>query len=212
MPEEFPDNSRRGKDRKDEPIKDIKPIAEVRASRRKPPLSRRLRDTFIPQDVGSVLAYVWFDVLVPAAKDMLVDAGSEALHRSFYGEGGRAGRRSSRYGGTGSTGTFVNYNRPSTPFYKRDEPRALSRRARANHNFDDILIEKRVIADEVIDRLFDIISQYEQVTVADLYKIVDIEPTPQDYKWGWTDLRGAGVTRIPDGRYLLDLPRPEPLD
>lgn len=209
--EEFPSNSQRARQAKDDGPKDIKPVLEANVSRRKPPLSRRIRETFIPADVGSIWAYVWFDVLVPAAKDMLVDAGSEALHRSFYGEGGRAGRRSGRYSG-GGTGTFVNYNRPTSPFYRRDEPRSLSRRARANHNFDDIILDKRVVADEVIDRLFDIIQQYEQVSVADLYKVVDVEPTPQDYKWGWTDLRGAGVTRLPNGGYLLDLPRPEPLD
>lgn len=69
----------------------------------------------------------------------------------------------------------------------------------------------RVEAEEVIDRMFDLVSQYEMVTVADLYDLVGLANNYTDEKWGWTDIRGAGVSRIKGG-YLLDLPRPEPLD
>jgi len=41
--------------------------------------------------------------------------------------------------------------------------------------------------------------------------LVGLAATHTDNKWGWTDLSGAGVSRIRGG-YLLDLPEPEPLD
>jgi hypothetical protein len=69
----------------------------------------------------------------------------------------------------------------------------------------------RVEAEEVIDRLFDVVSRYETATVADLYEMVGVTGNYTDDKWGWTDLRGASVQRVRNG-YLLDLPRPEPLD
>ena len=47
--------------------------------------------------------------------------------------------------------------------------------------------------------------------MADLYDMVNITGDYTDTKWGWYDLRGAGVERIRSG-YLLDLPRPVPLD
>ena len=97
--------------------------------------------------------------------------------------------------------------------YGRPEPRQLpSRRSRANHNFDEIVLKTRVDAEEVIDNLFMLVGKYESASVADLYEMLGIEGVPYtDDKWGWTDLRGANVTRVSNG-YLLDLPKPEPLD
>jgi hypothetical protein len=87
----------------------------------------------------------------------------------------------------------------------------MSQRGRAKHDFDEIVLDQRAEAEEVIDRLYDVVNKYEQATVADLYDLVGLSSTHTDHKWGWTDLRGAGVSRIRDG-YLLDLPDPEPLD
>jgi hypothetical protein len=67
------------------------------------------------------------------------------------------------------------------------------------------------ISENVVDNLFELVSRYESATVADLYELVGLNSTHTDHKWGWTDLHGAGVTRIRGG-YLLDLPEPEPLD
>jgi hypothetical protein len=72
-------------------------------------------------------------------------------------------------------------------------------------------LETRTEAEEVIDRLFDMVSRYDSASVADLYALVGLASTHTDYKWGWTDVRGAGVSKIRGG-YLLDLPEPKPLD
>lgn len=87
----------------------------------------------------------------------------------------------------------------------------MSRRARASHDFQEIVLRTRAEADAVIDAMMDYMHKYEQVTLSDLYDLVGIQGTFADEKWGWRDLRGAGPTRINEG-YLLDLPRPEPLD
>ena len=79
------------------------------------------------------------------------------------------------------------------------------------HDFNEIILGTRVEAEEVIDRLFDLLSKYDNASVADLYELVGITANFTDEKWGWTDLRGASVAKVRNG-YLLDLPRPEPLD
>ena len=86
----------------------------------------------------------------------------------------------------------------------------MSRRARANFDFQEIVLATRVEADEVIDRLFNIIQEFEQATVRDLYDLVGERASFTDEKYGWTNIRTADVRRIREG-YLLDLPRPEPL-
>lgn len=212
--EDYPSNSQRRPPEK--PAADEKQIEKIATGpviTRKPPYRKRLMAMFIQRDLGSVWLEVVDRVLIQAAKDMVVDAGEELLRGMFFGEGGRAGRGRRSSGAGFSTGTFVNYQRPTSSTYgsRREEPR-LSRRARANHNFNEIILGSRVEAEEIIDRLFDIVARYEVASVSDLYKMLGETPDFTDDKWGWTDLRGASATRIANGQYLLDLPRPEPLD
>jgi hypothetical protein len=56
-----------------------------------------------------------------------------------------------------------------------------------------------------------VLAMYGQVTVAQLYALTGIRAEHTDNKWGWTNLKGAQAVRLRDGRYLLDLPRPEEL-
>lgn len=213
MTNEFPSNAHKSKDKTAKPReeKKVERIVQSEVVRRKKPLGRKLSDTFVSGDARSVWAFVAVDVLIPAAKDMIADAVSQGVERMIYGEA----RSTSRRHGRRPNEPYTNYNRYSSP-YRRPDPREerrpqLSRRARANHDFDEIILPTRAEADEVLDRLFDLVSKYESATVADLYDLVGVSGNYTDDKWGWVDLRGAGITRVRHG-YLLDLPRPEPLD
>lgn len=87
-----------------------------------------------------------------------------------------------------------------------NHPRFLNRK----HVLTEIVLSTRGKAEEVIDALFDIVSKYEHATVADLYNLVGFAPNYMDEKFGWVDLRGAGVKRVRKG-YSLDLPTVEML-
>lgn len=176
--------------------------------RRKKPLGRRMSETFFGTDAKSVAGFVVMDVFVPAAKDLIVDMVTQGIERSLFGDvrgsRSRAGRPGDR--------TYVSYGGASRPSSGRRDPRddprpSLSRRSRAQHEFDEIILGTRVEAEEVLDRLYDILNKYETASVADLYELLDITANPVDEKWGWDDLRGSGVIRRRDG-YLLNLPSP----
>lgn len=205
---ELPSNSHRVK--KPIPKDEEKNIAKVVTGpvvKQPKPLGRRFLDTFFGGDAQGVVAYVIKDVLVPAAKDMIADAVSTGIERLIFGEVRSSGRRSG-FRST-SSGGYVSYNRFSSGTVGRDEnPRDISRNARSSHNFDEIILASRAEAQEVISRLFDLVSQYEAATVSDLYELVGVSGNYTDEKWGWTDIRGAGVTRVRNG-WLLDLPKPE---
>lgn len=212
--DEFPSNSKnpqRGK----EPEKKIEAIKDLNVMRRKQPIGKRFLNTFVISDGRSVFNSVLFDVLIPSARDMIVDAGYEAIQRTFYGEGARGGRR--RGGGAPAPGSYTNYTRYSStgPLDPRADPRGPApdpRKRGRGYQFDEIICKTRVEAEEIMDRLYDIVAKYEQASVKDLYELTN---QPSDFthdKWGWTDLRSAGIQRLPSGWYLLDLPRPEPLD
>jgi hypothetical protein len=205
---EFPANSEVSKRGKVED-KNIKRVTSGEAIRKRKSLRRQFSETFVAGDAKGAARYVVLDVLLPAAKDMIVEAGAQGIEKLIYGDSRRRGSIRPQVGNLG----YVAYNRyaaqqshpPTSP------QRAMSRQARARHNFDEIILDERSEAEEVIDRLFDLVIRYESATVADLYELVGLASTHTDHKWGWTNLQGAGVSRVRGG-YLLDLPEPESLD
>lgn len=206
---EFPPNSNVSKtasaaDKKITRVTTADPVRKRRS------LRKQFSETFVAGDLRGAVSYVLLDVLLPAAKDMVVEAGSQGIERLIFGETRRRGLRGPQAGATG----YVQYNRMSGPTVASrisGPARAMSRAARSRFNFDEIVIESRTEAEEVIDQILEVVSRYGQATVADLYELVGINSTHTDHRWGWVDLHGAGVSRIRGG-YLLDLPEPEPLD
>lgn len=203
--EEFPPNSRRAQESREAP-KRVERVTSAEPVRRKKSLWKQFRSMIFSGDGKTAVNYVVTEVLFPAAKDALVEAGHSGLEKLIYGES-RSGRRR---GGPPAGGTgYVSYNQVSS-----DRPpmprRSVSRPARARGDFDEIVLSSRSEAEEVIDQLYDVLSRYEAVTVADLYELTGIESTHTDHKWGWTDLHGASVARVRSG-YLLNLPDPESL-
>ncbi len=89
--------------------------------------------------------------------------------------------------------------------------RSISRTSRARNHFDELIIASRQEAEEVIDRMFDIMSRYGSVSVADLYELTGLQSSHTDIKWGWTEMRGAKPVRLRQGGFLLELPEPQPL-
>jgi hypothetical protein len=205
---EYPPNSEASKREPED--KNIERVTSGEVVRKKKSLRKQFSETFVAGDARSAVRYVLLDVLLPAAKDMIVEAGAQGIEKLIFGDSRRY--RGSSPPQSGPTG-YVSYNRYSGPMRSimSSSQRVMSRQARARHDFDEIVLESRTEAEEVIDRLFDLVSRYESATVADLYELVGLASSHTDHKWGWTDLRGAGVSRVRGG-YLLDLPDPHPLN
>ena len=208
----YPGNSKRVTD--NEPVKKapakekkVQKVVVGEVTRRKKPLNKRFSETFVGGDAQSVWVYVLNDVVVPAAKDMIADSVSQGIEKMLFGES-----RGRSRGATVAGAAYTSYNKISTQAKASSGGRRdISQRARASHNFDEIILNTRAEAQEVLDSLFTLISDYDVATVADLYEMVGQTGTFTDEKWGWVDMRGASVTRIKGG-YLLNLPRPEYID
>lgn len=215
---EYPSNSNKQKD--GEPSKEVKPpekkleqVTSGKVIQRKKSIGKRLKEIFVGGEGRTVWSYIFMDVMIPAVKDMVVDAGTQGIERIFYGDERPRGRTSGRRGYP-TTG-YIGYNRmqPSRNPNERawgqpGDRRDISPRGRATHNFDEIILETRGEAEEVLDGMFELISRYERASVSDLYALTGITASYIDNQWGWTDLRGANVQRLRQG-YLLNLPVPE---
>lgn len=223
--DDFPSNSERRTSRpvrdqgpakpdKQEPQpKQIQRIVEGEVIRRKKSFGKRFKELFVG-DGRSVRDMVLEDILVPGFRDMAYDAFTSGVEGMLYrgDHRPRGGRRPSQRGGPWSNGN-VRYDRVSGSRERRFEDprdrREMTPRGRANHNFDEVILSTFAEANEVLGQMYDLLEQYDAVTVADLYRLVGITATPVDLKWGWTELFDAGVTRTRGNGYLLDLPNPE---
>lgn len=186
--------------------KEIKKVVTGEVSKRKPSIGKRFKEMFISTDGKTAWRFVLEDVVVPAAKDMIADAGREGIERVLFGQArgrnprvGQGGRGRMDYGAVfqGS---------------RQDPRRQLSNAARATHNFDELELGSRADAQDVLDGMFDLLAQFDEVCVGDLYELVGFTRSPVDDQWGWTSLGGANTNRTRSGTYVLNLPKPIPLD
>lgn len=205
---EFPSNSNANKAGSGRQ-KRLERVTTGEVVRKKRSLRKQFAETFVQGDFRSAANYMVMDIGLPMAQDLIVEAFQMGVEKLFKGDARRRGPVPPQTG----PGGYINYGslRSSALSNVVSMPqRAMNNAARARHDFDAIVIDSRSEAEAVIERLFDILTEYNVVTVAELYELVGIIPNHQDQKWGWTDLRGAKVSRM-SGQYFLDLPSPHPL-
>lgn len=157
---------------------------------------------FLSDDISDIKSYVIFDVLVPAAKKAISDVVTNGIDMMLYGE-------------TGKSRKSTNSSRVSYRSYydreDRERDRDRSRVRNTGYSYDDVILETRGEAEDVINRLEELIDVYGMASVADLYDLVGISGQYTDNKYGWTDVRNATHVRVRDG-YLLKMPRAIPLN
>lgn len=211
--EDFPANSAKARARSgapntaDQPEK-IERVTSGEAIQRKRGIGRQFKETFIAGSARGAFDYVVMEVVIPAVRDTMADAIQSGFERLIFGESRtrRSGSSPPSYSNVG----HVNYQGMSSN--KPQTSRMLSRQSRARHDFGEIVLQNRREAEEVIDRMYDVLARYGSVTVATLYELTGIQASHTDEKWGWTSLAGSKAARQRNGGFLLDLPDPEPLD
>lgn len=202
MSEEYKPNSHRYKEGKTEALTDRKKVEKVVHGKvRTKPKSgvSKFTDVFISEDAANVKSYIVMDVLVPAVKKAISDIVRDGIDMILYGES--KGRRSS------SASSYVSYRD-----YSRSDDRDRSRdsRTRSGYTHDDIILDSRGEAEEVLTRMDELIDTYGNVSVADLYDLIGKSCEYTDNKYGWTNIRNAEPIRVRDG-YMLKLPKALPI-
>lgn len=191
--ENYPSNSFKSKETTKAPVEQKKlekvVVGQVR-TKKKSGVGKFLSG-FIADDAQSIKSYLFKDVVVPTIKKTITDIVDMILY------GGTSKRK--------STASRVSYR----SYY--DDPRDSRRETRTpGYSYDDIILETRGDAEEVLDQLNDLIDTYKIASVADLYDLVGISGNYTDNKYGWTNLSNADVVRTRDG-FALKLPRALPI-
>ena len=198
--ENLPDNSHKGRNekRQSENTQIEKRAEKVVHGKVKTKTNnaRKLTDIFISEDAANVKNYIIMDVIVPSIKKAVYDLIVGTLDMSLYG--GRGGGKRP----TADKISYRDYNNVS----RRDERSYGSTRTASGYTYDDIVVETRGEAESVLARMDEIMDEYEQVRVADLYDLVGISGDYTDNKYGWTNIHNARVVRTRDG-YKIEMPR-----
>lgn len=157
----------------------------------------KMANVFISEDAGNVKSYILMDVLVPAVKKAISDIVTNGIEMMLYGETGR--KKNS------------NSSRISYRDYYKDDRRPRDRGvSRSSYDYDDIILETRGEAEDVLSRMDEIMDTYGIVSVADFYDLVGVTGNFTDNKYGWTNIRNANVIRVRDG-YMIKLPKATPI-
>ena len=182
--------------------KKIEPVVKGKVKTKKRSGIKKLSDVFISDDVNNIKNYIFMDVLVPATKKAISEVVTSGIDMLLYGETGRSSKRGS--------GNKISYS----SFYDRDrrDSRTVSGNRYSNRfDIDEIILESRSEAEEVLLQMDQLIDSYKMVSVADLYDLVGMSCDYTAQKYGWTNIRNAEVVRVRDG-YRLKLPKILPID
>lgn len=159
---------------------------------------RRLSDIFISEDVSNIKDYILLDVLAPAIKDAIYKIIVGSLDTTLYGGRGYGGKRP-----TADKISYKDYNGISS---RRDDRGNDRPRTASGYSYDDVIFETRGAAEAVLDRMYELIEEYGNVRVADMYDMAGITGNYTDNRYGWENLQGARVERTRDG-YAVRMPR-----
>lgn len=216
--EEFPVNSHESRMAKPKPqpqqtakaeSKD-RPEVVATGKVRKKGLGARFKEAmFGGEDIKTVVENVVFEVMIPAAKDMMTDALMETVSRKF---GSNVGRRVSRSVAAHSGPIAYNRFSQTTVREQSTRPPMGARARRGTYEVEEILFDTRSQAASCLDEMRARLNRYGAVSVMDFYDMVGQTGNHVDEKWGWVNLSSAGVSNMGREGYMITLPDAHPLD
>lgn len=203
---EYEPNSHKYKEaQKNAPVptekKEIKKVVSGPVKAKKKSGVAKLAEVFVAEDAQNIKSYIVDDVLIPAARKGIWDLITGTLDMLLNGK-----RTTTRSGRTyADRVSYENYSKSG-----RDRDRDRDSRPRNAYSYEEQVIDSRSEAEEVLERMRELLDLYGTVSVADYYELCGKVCEYTDNNYGWTDLRRAEVMRYRDG-YVVELPRPHPL-
>lgn len=143
--------------------------------------------------------YIWNELLIPFARQAILNLFGGSGNAGYFG-----GYNYSRY-----SDPFVDYNSRYRGNQSQQHHKDQRGYASIARGYDSVIFQTKNDAQRLLDMLDDVMREYGVLTVGDFYDILnnpDFKGTPNDYDYGWTDIRAAYVTRI-HGGWSVKMPR-----
>jgi hypothetical protein len=226
----FPSNSNREREEKAAQPREEKRLQKVgdgKVTIQKKTLGQRFLGAFTGEDFDAIVSYIVHDILISAAKGVVSDivkAGTDAIKDSIEAALYNGTRRDTPRVRREGDRSYVNYggfssNQRRDRDRDRDRDRNRDNRNRreftasdrAYHRFENLIFDSRVRAEEILNQLVDLTIDGGAARVSDLYDLAGMPSSYTDNDYGWEDLHRASVDPVRGG-YIINLPRPRPLD
>lgn len=192
---DYKSNSHKSKKEVKKEEKKIEKVVTGSVKKKKKNKVTKLTSVFLPEDATSVKDYILQDALIPAVKKFITDSVDMIL----YGETGSKKKRSS---------SFVSYRDFSD---KRERKGYNDYKSRTMFDYDDIFLESRRDAENVLKQMHDIINDYGILSVADMFDLVGEPANYTMNKYGWHNIDNAEIVHTREG-YKIKMPRALPFD
>lgn len=178
-------------------------VQKVQAKPRKKGLMERLVRGFMDTDGEgtNVGTYLMREMIGPAIKDLVVQAGKAAIDKVAYG------RTEENYS---SERRQAHPNRTAYNNYSQNNRNGVRDRPSSRNGHEVIIFEfsTRNDAQIVLEDLRGLINAYGFATVSDYYDLIGAETQFTHSKYGWYSLNTAQISNY-RGKFTLRLPEPE---
>lgn len=211
---EFPSNSKTKRAAPEH--RKVEKVTKGNIAVRKKGAGKKLAESFLGEDGGSITSYIIEDIVMPALKNAAsdvvkygVDIVKDGFNVLIFGDK-RGGRPSSSR--SESRVSYNNYSKNERGTRDSRQPRReLSHQSKSRHDFDEIVFTSRGEAEDVLFHLVELTETYDQATVRDLYDLAGITFNFTDDRYGWKELGRARVIPVRGG-YIIDFPKTILLD
>ena len=204
-------NSRAERERQEEreERRKLENVGGGRSKKMKKSFCRRFVENFIADDVtkDDIRSFIVKDVIVPMIQDAIMDSINGALGMMFGIGIVRSGSsRKTSSGGKIRYGGYFNSGES-----KKTKSSVRESRREARSGFEIQMKDSKEAALRVMEELEELLDEYpdEGVSVADYYDAFGVSTEHTDNKYGWYDLAGMHIERVPrafqdedTGRYL----------
>lgn len=181
--------------------KKITKMVEGPVKREKKGELQRAVEAFLPEEgVQGIKNHILMDVVVPTIKKIISDTVDTILYGTI--------------GGSNTSRTSINGRSSYQKYYdqrdanKYSNPNPVLKRSAGGYDFENVILETKGEAMSIIAYMQDTIDEYESVSVADFYEMVDVTGSYTDYNYGWMDLDSVPIVQLKKGGWLIKLPRP----
>lgn len=183
---------------------EVTPVVDI--SKREPSTGQKIFKEFFKSDFKTLRKWVIKDVLIPGIQNLILNGLSRLFFESDYSDKSSVGERSSISRGRSRVVPYNKAYKGNLSTGRREEPTVDDDEDYIPDYRNELVLPTEKDAIRVIESMKNMIEDYDDATVAQLYKLCTItHPDFQMNKWGWdaNAFKGATYRRVRDGWCLM---------
>lgn len=161
----------------------------------------KFAESFIVEDIKSVLSWGANEVVIPALKKLFVEFIDSTANSMVYGHSVDPRRRGS------STSNISYRDYYSSPTVRRTSVDPYDVKHEEVYSLGTVEVKTKEEAEDVIRDMYSYIERNGYIEVGVFMEMLGVNPRQTDFNWGWTSIAGARAIHRYGGGWEISLPR-----